>query len=346
MKRLAILTFFGLSAAIALGSAAIAQEGRDRRDRGDSDREERRDDGDRRGDRDRDDDRGRDGDRRGGDSERGRGSWSGRGWGDGGNPEDFWKRFDRNEDGMIAPDEVDERFRDRLGIDKPTKIEDLASRFRRDRESRDRDDRDGGNRDNNNSSAPAVAGFGVAANENAKVPGFGPPEKPVQNQAEQSEARPSSQSTAAKSGEGESNEVTSDTFINSVFKENDSNTNGVLEGEEIAAAGKQIPPKADGDGDGRVTRDELIAAVGTKSPSGGESSKEAPTGRRSYRFASAHERLPDSAKSWIVSRDKNGDGQVAMHEFSRTWSDSKIREFQRYDLNGDSVITAAEYVAK
>ncbi|MCL6505314.1 MAG: hypothetical protein K6T86_21780 [Pirellulales bacterium] len=40
--------------------------------------------------------------------------------------------------------------------------------------------------------------------------------------------------------------------------------------------------------------------------------------------------------------DANGDGQIAMSEFATTWTDAKVEEFMRYDLNGDGIITAAE----
>ena len=43
-----------------------------------------------------------------------------------------------------------------------------------------------------------------------------------------------------------------------------------------------------------------------------------------------------------MSNDRNGDGQVAMSEFSRTWSSRTVAEFQRYDRNGDGIITAKE----
>jgi hypothetical protein len=344
MVRLATFSLLALVTAMLVGADALAQDGRGERERDDGDREERRDDDDRyrsrnRSDRDSDDDRGRDG-------ERGRGGRRG-GFG---NREEFWKSQDHNGDGKIAPEEVPSFLRDRVRIETTTSIEELLSRSpggRRGDDRGDRDQRGGGDNSSRSPATPAVAGFGDVTDEKAKVPGFGPPEKPVQNQAEQSKPRDNnSQSTAVEPGNGGSGGVSSDTFVNGVFKENDSHTNGVLEGDEISAAGNKIPPNADGDGDGKVTRDELVAAVGSKSPAVSNSSKESNATRRSYRFTSAHERLTGSAKSWIVSRDKNADGQVAMHEFSRTWTDSKVREFQRYDPNGDGVVTAAEYEAK
>jgi len=67
--------------------------------------------------------------------------------------------------------------------------------------------------------------------------------------------------------------------------------------------------------------------------------------RNSSRFLPAKERLPSGLPSWFQSRDKNGDGQVAMSEYSRSWSARMVDEYRRYDRNDDGIITAKE-VAK
>ena len=65
--------------------------------------------------------------------------------------------------------------------------------------------------------------------------------------------------------------------------------------------------------------------------------------RKSYRFTPPLERLPASGlPSWFKSRDANGDGQVAMHEFSRSWSDRTAAEFTRHDKDNNGVITPEE----
>ena len=65
--------------------------------------------------------------------------------------------------------------------------------------------------------------------------------------------------------------------------------------------------------------------------------------RKSYRFTPPAERLPSSGlPSWFKSRDANGDGQVAMHEYSRSWNDRTAAEFTRYDKDNNGVITAKE----
>jgi hypothetical protein len=47
---------------------------------------------------------------------------------------------------------------------------------------------------------------------------------------------------------------------------------------------------------------------------------------------------------WFSGNDANGDGQVAMAEYSSYWTDAKAREFLSYDHNGDGVITQREAV--
>lgn len=75
-----------------------------------------------------------------------------------------------------------------------------------------------------------------------------------------------------------------------------------------------------------------------------DSSADAPkrTGPKSGRFLTAHERLPKDLPDWFREKDVNGDGQVDMAEFASEWTPALIEEFNRYDLNHDGVITAAE----
>jgi Ca2+-binding EF-hand superfamily protein len=68
--------------------------------------------------------------------------------------------------------------------------------------------------------------------------------------------------------------------------------------------------------------------------------------RHSYRFTPADERLPSGLPSWFKEKDKNGDGQIEMSEYARNWTNSTAAEFQRYDLNGDGIITAKEAASK
>lgn len=64
--------------------------------------------------------------------------------------------------------------------------------------------------------------------------------------------------------------------------------------------------------------------------------------RKSGRFLSPKERLPQGLPDWFLQKDADGDGQVSMAEFAREWTPDKAREFDSYDLNHDGMITAAE----
>jgi Ca2+-binding EF-hand superfamily protein len=61
----------------------------------------------------------------------------------------------------------------------------------------------------------------------------------------------------------------------------------------------------------------------------------------SYRFLTPTERLPEGLPSFF-SNDRDGDGQVSMAEYSRSWSEATLAEFYRWDRNRDGMITAAE----
>lgn len=68
--------------------------------------------------------------------------------------------------------------------------------------------------------------------------------------------------------------------------------------------------------------------------------------RHSYRFTPASERLPAGLPSWFKSKDSNGDGQISMSEYSRSWSTRTASEFRQIDVNGDGVVTTKEAAKK
>ncbi len=66
--------------------------------------------------------------------------------------------------------------------------------------------------------------------------------------------------------------------------------------------------------------------------------------RRGLKFFVPRKDLPDGLPDWFIARDANGDAQVTMAEFSRKATRSELQQFTRYDLDGDHVITASEYL--
>lgn len=95
--------------------------------------------------------------------------------------------------------------------------------------------------------------------------------------------------------------------------------------------------RAGGDSPGGVASPRVFTGT-----AGGTSAASAADKRRSYRFTPAVERLPAGLPDWFQSRDRNGDGQVAMSEYSRSWSARTVAEFRRFDLNDDGIITPKE----
>ena len=101
----------------------------------------------------------------------------------------------------------------------------------------------------------------------------------------------------------------------------DANRNGRLEYQEASKLG--FPPsEIDVDINGEITREELQDYLN-------QVQDEA---------AAAVEGLPD----WFTQLDKNRDGQVAMAEYTKEWTNEKLNEFASYDANRDGLITTEE----
>ncbi|MBC8354593.1 MAG: EF-hand domain-containing protein [Planctomycetes bacterium] len=83
---------------------------------------------------------------------------------------------------------------------------------------------------------------------------------------------------------------------------------------------------------------------GGQQPTAASSSSTADS-RKSYRVKTVTERLPKGLPDWFARDDANADGQVAMYEYAKSWSDSVLKEFGQFDLNHDSVITPSEALA-
>ncbi len=298
-------------------------------------------------------------DRSGGGRDRGFGPPSGEG---GQSAEDRFARFegmlrgfDSNKDGVIDPNEVPEERRRflgfigaRMGVDfsKPVSIDKLKKKASQ---------QFGGK---SNEPEPLVPGFGVEEEEGT-VLAFG--------EREPTASSTSSGGSSARGGAGGEQDARAQGFADMMMRRYDRDGNGVLERDKGEWDGiRGDPNEIDRNNDGRIDRDEMIARVSAymggrggnreddrgrgdrgggdrgDGDRGGDREMDTNSGRRSYRFLSASERLPEGLPSWFEERDRDQDGQVTMAEYSSSWTDSKAREFLRYDINDDGVITPEE----
>ena len=102
----------------------------------------------------------------------------------------------------------------------------------------------------------------------------------------------------------------------------DANHNGMLDRTEWGNLGEKAAA-ADADGDGDVDRAELVRwliEVAAKST----------------------DDLPPDLPEWFRQRDANADTQITMAEFSHEWTEERVAEFEKYDLNQDGIITPEE----
>ena len=136
-----------------------------------------------------------------------------------------------------------------------------------------------------------------------------------------------------------------------MMKRYDKNNNGQLEKDEWSAMNDG--EKYDLNKDGTIALDEMIQflsrPLGSDDPPDASKSaaKSSPKstyiGGRPGRFRSLAERYPDLPAKFF-QMDRDGDGQIEMSEFSTTWSEETVRQFQKYDLNGDGIITPEEWL--
>lgn len=287
-------------------------------------------------------------------------------------------RLDRNGDGKIERDEVDDRYWSGFeqaakdaGFDtsKAISVESYLSKRKTQETQRARQKY----REENPTAFMSPA-------ETGKAPGFDTPlteqelvllnpDKPrdiliVEGTAKTNRRTASKPKTSGTEDQGDR----TTRYAASLIDRYDKNHNSVLDKDEWKEM-RGDPEKSDLNNDGKITKDELVERF--RSYRRGDSSKEnkqnstrgsreARTGRsigrsrdrdeesnvrNTYRFTPAADRLPGDARSWIERYDDNGDAQVSMAEFSSTWTSSKVREFEKYDLNGDGLVTAKEYLA-
>lgn len=165
----------------------------------------------------------------------------------------------------------------------------------------------------------------------------------------------STASSSAPAAGGDSEKSRLRGYAESLLRQYDENKNGRLERDEWGRM-RGSWQDADRNRDGVLTLEEIADRLATYSSgaarsgtpgesAGGPQAARAPDKQPPRRFLTPTERLPSGLPAWFARADLNGDGQVALAEFSPTWNSSKNAEFAGYDLNGDGLITAAESLA-
>ena len=293
----------------------------------------------------------------------GRGGYRGRGGGGdesggrrgGFDPSDFLQRLDRNGNGQLDPDEQQgpasflirrlESYDSKIKPGSPIKLSRLTKAFEEMRSGRSReDDDDDGRRgrgfsrrdDNDDQPEPLVPGFGTAAAP-MLLPGFGP------------EADRFQVAILPEDLEG----------AEDIMRRYDRDRDGLLDRSEISRGRFRGDEMAfDRNADGKLSEQELAirAAVRRQDDeaedeeerrgrAGRDQEASEPVevdfgGRRSYRTTGPD--APEGLPTFFRQRDLDGDGQLAMSEYTSEWNQQRIEEFYTWDANRDGVITLTE----
>jgi Ca2+-binding EF-hand superfamily protein len=283
-------------------------------------------------------------------------------------PSSFIERLDRNGNGMLDPDEMEgpagfmiarlQREDPSIRTDRPIPMSKIKEAFDRSRSGRESGDSGGSSgttggsdrgRDDTSerlnaamTAPPLVPGFGGSALVLPPVLGFGPSAELM-----------SVEVTPADIKEAEER-----------LSRYDRNKDGFLAGDELSSRWSGNPLDFDRNGDGKLSVSELavraarmrIAQVEVAKAQnrketdrrGNREGKKAEVpnpynGRKS--FASLSRALPEGLPGWFAEKDFDGDQQISMAEYSTTWTESLVSEFQSFDLNGDGFITPEECLA-
>jgi len=89
-----------------------------------------------------------------------------------------------------------------------------------------------------------------------------------------------------------------------------------------------------------------VNSGGKSSPATESSDADRDQRRRNLKFYVSPKRLPSNLPSWFLDRDKDGDAQLTLSEFTAGSGGGRAEEFRRLDGNRDGLVTAQESVAQ
>ncbi len=149
-------------------------------------------------------------------------------------------------------------------------------------------------------------------------------------------------------------------YADALLKQYDKDKDNKLSKAEVKTM-RRPPGQADSNGDGMITRDELIDSISNPKPSSSSSSGsgEERSSRSSARsrFSDRNRGNSETEKSSSSSRssssrvsfsgnDTNKDGQLQMHEFAKDWDSETLKDFKEKDKNNDGIITRSEWTGR
>ncbi len=265
-------------------------------------------------------------------------------------PAAFLERFDRNQNGRLDPEEVDgrsraflQRFAPGVDVSRPVPLEVLKQRMQVANGESMRSASSPGAAANGDDVEPLVPGFGEDETVDAPVPGFG-------SLAEFFNVK------VVESDLAETREA---------FRRYDRDGNGLLDAREMRRGRWFDDPTAyDQNRDGKLSERELAIRYArrriseAKNPQASQTDDRSDDARQqvderknndgptSYRFKTAHERLPEGLPAWFREQDADQDGQISMFEFVSSRQPEAASEFAQFDRNGDGLIVADELLEK
>lgn len=312
------------------------------------------------------------GSRGGGDEGGGRGDRGGsRGGGDEGgsrggrsgfNPADMLKRFDTNGNNMIDPEEAQgpaQFFLQRLAqnnpeidLKKPVPIDKLVGEMDRMRGGRGSE---GGTTEEVVSNEPKllVPDFSLKS-EPEPLPGFGSGSSLFNVKVEERDLKEAEDRMkrydSDKDGQLTAAELKSGRWSDDPLQY-DRNRDGKLNKSELALryANRRVDElnkqEAKNDPRSRRSGDSNGWNRSDNQPEGKKETTPRFGDAKSYRSTVSVKDKTSGLPDFFARSDANADGQVTMNEFSSSWTQETLEEFQKWDLNRDGIILPRECVA-
>ena len=259
---------------------------------------------------------------------------------------------DTNKDGRLSRSELAERYAARSAGSRSSSSRDDDSNDRGSSSSERSSSRDSQSRSSSRSSSSRSSGGSDLKSRMERY------ESDVKNRYDndKSGSEKSSQSNSSAYNSGSDRYKR---YADALLKQYDKDKDNKLSKTEVKSM-RRPPSQADSNGDGMITRDELIESISNpKSSSSSSSSSEERTSRSSSRsrFSDRSRSSSDSRESSSSSRsssrsvsfsgnDTNQDGQLQMHEFARDWDAETLEEIKRKDKNNDGIITRSEWTGR